>query len=547
MNKRFNIEILNQNKLIKDNDLSEVTNPALFGIGGPTPDGLLSNDIFGITKAERSGIPAYIGLEEYFIQPYFYKVWVRIDRNLKACIYETENFKINKDGYLEKDENGETGLKFLRKNIDKIKFKDTKKDLFLTVLNKAKKDGTIFTNKFALIPPFYRDVNTQDGKAGVGEVNKMYIALMNAVKGLKETTDYGLDLSGGVRGRIQDMMLNIYNWFTVGLSPTGDDGNGIFKKMGTMRRSIMSKTVDYSSRLIITSQKLDGINTKEELQVDVDHSMVPLASALANMYPFILYELRQFFNNEFGGKNTYPCINSKTGKVVMKELKDAQIEFSDDRFDKEINEFIHGYSDRFKRIRIPTIDNKENYFLSFKGYGITPEEYAKGKTETGAAVIRDLTWVDLFYRAACNAAKDKTAVISRYPIDSYFNQLYTKIRINSTTETECLVVDGELYKWYPKIRQEGIGSDTSNKFIDSLNICNVHCGAMGADFDGDMMSSKTPWTIEANEEVEKYINSNAQYISLSGANVKVTQMEGIQAMYNLTLVLSTTKLTNPVF
>lgn len=546
MAKRFNIEILNQDKLIKDNDLSEVTNPALFGIGGPTPDGLLSNDIFGITKAERSGIPAYIGLQEYFIQPYFYKIWLRIDKNLKACIYETDNFKINKDGFLEKDDNGDTGIKFLRKNIDKIKFKESKKELFLEALNKAKKDGILFTNKFAVTPPFYRDVNTQDGKAGVGEINKMYIALINAVKGLKETTDYGLDLAGGTRGRIQDIMLDIYNWFTVGLSPTGDDGNGIFKKMGAMRRSVMSKTVDYSTRLIITSQKLD-VNTKEELQVDVEHSAVPLASALANLYPFILYELRQFFTNEFGGKTVYPCIDSKTGGVVMKELKDARIEFSDDRLDKEINEFIHGYSDRFKKVPIPLVDNKRPSYWMFKGYSITPEEYANGVRESENIITRPGTWVDLFYIAACAAAKDKTVVISRYPIDSYFNQLYNKIRISSTNETECLVVNGELYKWYPKIRVEDIGSDTSNKFVDSLNMCNLHCAGMGADFDGDMISSKAPWTIEANEEVEKYMNSNAQYITLGGTNIKTTHMEGIQAMYNLTLVLSTTKLTDPKF
>lgn len=546
MAKRFNIEILNQDKLIKDNDLSEVTNPALFGIGGPTPDGLLSNDIFGITKAERSGIPAYIGLQEYFIQPYFYKIWLRIDKNLKACIYETDNFKINKDGFLERDDNGDTGIKFLRKNIDKIKFKESKKELFLEALNKAKKDGILFTNKFAVTPPFYRDVNTQDGKAGVGEINKMYIALINAVKGLKETTDYGLDLAGGTRGRIQDIMLDIYNWFTVGLSPTGDDGNGIFKKMGAMRRSVMSKTVDYSTRLIITSQKLD-VNTKEELQVDVEHSAVPLASALANLYPFILYELRQFFTNEFGGKTVYLCIDLKTGKVVMKELKDARIEFSDDRLDKEINEFIHGYSDRFKKVPIPLVDNKRPSYWMFKGYSITPEEYANGVRESENIITRPGTWVDLFYIAACAAAKDKTVVISRYPIDSYFNQLYNKIRISSTNETECLVINGELYKWYPKIRVEDIGSDTSNKFVDSLNMCNLHCAGMGADFDGDMISSKTPWTIEANEEVEKYMNSNAQYITLGGTNIKTTHMEGIQAMYNLTLVLSTTKLTDPKF
>ena len=48
------------------------------------------------------------------------------------------------------------------------------------------------------------------------------------------------------------------------------------------------------------------------------------------------------------------------------------------------------------------------------------------------------------------------------------------------TETESMVINGELYKWYPKIRQKDIGSNTSNKFIDTCSIANPYCKLMGA-------------------------------------------------------------------
>ena len=93
-------------------------------------------------------------LNEYFIQPYYYKVWLKIDKRLRGCIYETQNFKLDSDGYLVEDDNGETGIQFLRKNIDKLKFKTTKKDEFINVLQDGKKKGLLFTKKFVIIPPF---------------------------------------------------------------------------------------------------------------------------------------------------------------------------------------------------------------------------------------------------------------------------------------------------------------------------------------------------------------------------------------------------------
>ena len=147
MSKQFKIEQLDQKRLIKENDLNVITNPSMFNSNnGPTPDGLLSNEIFGLTKDERSGIFAYLDLKEKFIQPYFYKIWLKLDKNLRSCVYETKNFIIDKNGFLVEDDNGETGLRFLMKNIDKINFKSVKKDEFISVI-KSNKD-VIFTDKF---------------------------------------------------------------------------------------------------------------------------------------------------------------------------------------------------------------------------------------------------------------------------------------------------------------------------------------------------------------------------------------------------------------
>lgn len=412
----FKIDQLDQEKLVKANDLAQVTNPIMFGVNTvPTTDGLLSNEIFGITKDDRADTFAYIDLQDYFIQPYLYRVWLKIDKNIRAVVYETKNFRIDSNGMLVEDENGSTGIEFLRKNIDSLKFKNTKRDSLLKIL--MEKKDLMFTKKLVITPPFYRDVETNGGAhISVGEINKLYAEVMNGVKALKESNDYGLSMKGGIKGKIQDGLLKIYNWYTVGESIVGGEhtGAGIFKKFGVMRRSVMSKTTDYSARLVLSAPNINA-NSKEDFIVDLDHAAIPLSAACVIFYPYMMYHIRSFLVNEFGGKVKYDRFNSKTKQLERITLKDPQIEFSDEKIDREIDRFVHGYSNRLNPIEIPNEEGKETYFR-FKGYSVTEEEYKNGIRENGKMIERDLTWMDLFFMAAVTVSKDKMVLITRYPM-----------------------------------------------------------------------------------------------------------------------------------
>ena len=45
-----------------------------------------------------------------------------------------------------------------------------------------------------------------------------------------------------------------------------------------------------------------------------------------------------------------------------------------------------------------------------------------------------------------------------------------------------MVINSNFYKTYPRIHQEDIGTDTSNKFIDTLNISNLYLDGLGGDY-----------------------------------------------------------------
>ena len=57
----------------------------------------------------------------------------------------------------------------------------------------------------------------------------------------------------------------------------------------------------------------------------------------------------------------------------------------------------------------------------------------------------------------------------------------------------------------------------------------------------DQVTLKVAYTVEANEELMKYMDSKAQFVTLAGSNGRLAGAEAIQAIYNLTLVLKADK------
>ena len=562
--RQLNIKPLDVDKFIKVNELKAITNPMFFArTNMPTVDGLLSNEIFGITKDDRTTIFAYIDLAgEYFLHPLAYKIWSRLDSNVKLCVYEMDTFVYDPEkGKLKSDPKGETGLKFLMKLIKTVDFKKTgssKREVKINFLEKYREK--LFMKDVVVIPAGMRDVNTEaDGKVGVGEINKLYNAIVRDAKALQESDDYGLSLNGTLRGRIQDNIVKIYNWFIFGRDPlTGADAqaSGLSRKLGLIRRAGMKKSFDWGSRLVICTQNLRK-EKLSDLDVDLDSIGLPLAAVCANLFPYMLYWIRNWFSNRLSDVQTLTVYNTKTKKLEQTKIDSWQTVYSDERIKKEIGRFMHGMSNRFVPIEAPIINPTKgtNYYLQFKGYNVPNEDIAKKlindqmSKESFHLNSRPLTWCDLIYMAAMEVTKDKMTLITRFPMDSYYNQFPAKIKVISTIETEPILVWNTFYKKYPKITLADINQNSSNHFVDVALPNNVRLGSIGGDFDGDTVSSKVPYSIEANDELYKAINAKIHYIGFGGINKMETSHEGAQAIYNITMNLPDDdgKFTDPEF
>ena len=546
--KRIKFDILDVNKFVEVNNCKCVSDPRAFSSNNiPSPNGLLSNEIFGYTMEERSGIFGYIDLHGWFMDPSLYKTWIRLDSRIKNIVHGVKYYRLGKDGELiEDEENGDTGIEFLRKNIKKIKFKQSEsmsKQVYTKYLEVNR--DKMFINKYLVIPPFYRDKNTASSSrqtVGLGGINKIYNKLIIASNALTAAQDFGFDASYDNQARVQETILMIYDWFCGNRNSNisdSDKGTGLSSKMGIMRRTNMSKTANFSSRLVISAAELKA-ERPEDLEVTYDRSMIPLYAVITQFRDFVMYNTRIFFENEFRGSQTYPVVD-KFGKEKAIIPDNPEVVFSDERIKREMDRFLHGYNNRFVPIEIPVEGTDEVYYMKFKGRGLNP--LSPDIDKSNPLVDRRLTWCDVFFIAANESVFDKQVLITRFPIDSFSNQFTTKVAVASTKKTEHIEFNGQDYKYYPKIRESDIGSDTSNTFIDTLRFSNLYLNSIGGDFDGDQCTCKGVYTREANDELAKFQKSKANFVNFGCKPLKVPGDDSIQALYALTKVLSSVNLT----
>ena len=546
----LNLEVLDTDKFIKVNEWQEVTNPIFYDRPGqPSEDGLLSYKIFGITQDEKQNIFAYIDLSQYFLHPLAYKAWVKVNPKIKDVIAKLDTYVVDQKGNIVSDPKGSNGIDFLRKNIDKIKFEETgkiKKDIAVRFLELNRQRKMLFINKLIVIPPFYRDTNSSSstkGSVGVGKINQLYQSVLQQVNGLKTNKEYGFDMSGAQDFRLQETLVTIYDWYCGNTNSNiakDERGFGLSGKLGIYRMANASKTSDYGARLVITGPELKA-NSPKDMKVNFEKSLVPLSAVIACFAPFIQFAVRRFFQQEFMGTEQIPVV-SDDGKVVYKKLVDPMLQFSDDVIRGQMDQFIHGYNNRFIPVTAELTDGTV-IKLQFKGTTNNPKE------DPESVYNRPLTWVDVLYMAAVEVTANRMVLISRYPVDTRANQITTKVEVATTNETEPMYVGDRFYKYYPKIDASQLGMDTSNMFIDTLNLSNLYCLGMGADYDGDTVTVRGVFTDEANDELSKFLMSKKNFIGSGGRNLRVVDSDTVQAIYSFTKILPAdeSKLTKPKF
>ena len=449
------VDLVSIKEVIAINKLQKVTNPIVFGRGAiPTPDGLLSTEIFGVTSTERKETFAYIDLHGYFFHPKTYKEVKRLDRRFESIVAGTKKYIISEDGGLIQDEeNGQTGLKFLYDNWEKIKFKRNNSNARNERINfiESYDKNHHFTRYWIIMPAFYRDVNFKNHKGGKlshNELTDKYSKLLKYAN-LLETVDFDF-MMYNTQYTVQETLVDIYNFIKSKQE----------KKGGNLRKNLLGKSVDYGARAVISAPQFDY---SQKMLTSFKYSGIPLPQLCSLFYPFLQYYLKRWFDMKQ---------NELNGYYENKKVADLTMYYNDNILKKQIDKFVFSYSDRFERVVIPFVDEKEsNQYFKFEG-----------EDKNGNKIERDLTWCDIIYQSMVEATADKHVWISRYPILDYFGTFPSRISVMSTKKTLYMKVNGKEYDAYPNIDLNMSKSDVSTYFLDTVTMSNVYLDMIGGDY-----------------------------------------------------------------
>lgn len=544
------IDLLNVDKWVELNGLKEISSANVISgkSSEPDPEGLASYDIFGRPgSTDRKRSYAYINLVNKFIHPHCYYELLRLQRNLRNLIDGLNEFYLDKptgkliqiksDTPVPTGVKKGTGINFLYSVWNDLKFEVTAATAPGTAarykfFSSLKRDD-VFISKLPVIPPFYRDIDTQNKKKH--ELNVMYTKFITNASALKSTSGlfeaFGMSTSDK---KIQDSLLTLYEYFV----------NIIGGTKGFIHKHVMGKSTDYSARLVISMPRYDN-NTIDESEVSFEYSALPLNTTCKCFAPFIEYGIKKIVENVLNGSNFINVY--KNGTITRKELApDYQMRYSSQAIEKMIQLYDSSLEHRLDIFTLPCTDGSEvplMYINEHKSDSILDLDLDRGITNANkikksdyenkrVSDIHPINLTELLYMAAYDTVRDKCIEITRYPIEDQNNIYPSKFNIIPTVNRKKMIVMGTEYPNFPIIPKEI--KSLNYIFVDSLRIFPSYLKALGGDFDGDQVSIQGIFTNEANATARAFITSKLNVLNVSGSTMREFSEVAQVGLYNLT-------------
>ena len=291
------LRLLDINNFIQKHNVKEITSTRYQITAGKRidPEGMFSEEIFGrIATKERKNTFGYINLKTTIIHPEAWNNISGIDPAISKILNGKDTFTVTNDGQLKRSDSGNTGMRFFIKIIDQLDFSlfenQKKADYFL------KYKDRILIDKYLVCPAGIRDIQISRGatqtKIEASEVNKLYVRLLNNAKSLPDNIESMPDeFIETIVKNIQRTALEINAWFKSRMKG----------KSGIIRGGQLSKTTDYSARLVIAP----------DVELELGYVGLPWQIVLKLFEPFTIYyilnknpklqtSIQEFLNTDVG-------------------------------------------------------------------------------------------------------------------------------------------------------------------------------------------------------------------------------------------------------
>ena len=482
------------------------------------PDGLFSTEIFGqVGTPERNVRESYVHLHTPVIQPMVYKLLIT-SRAFFGDIMAGKRYalwdKKLKTFVESEDADAETGYSFFTSHIDELILPETGSTLRRYVRALMSKYGAsgksetyLLTNRYLVIPAGIRDyrVDPATGRGKQDPINDLYRSLISKAGIIpgQNNTDSSVD---AVAYNLQLTVVEIYEYLAA----------IAFGKKKVINAKLLSRKV-FASVLNVLTASVDHKNHYFAPSLGTNESYIGLAHFCTKNMMSLPYLFKTGLIGEslIDKLSTHQMINVKT-----KELE--TVENDPKLYDGFITS--KGISSLLKKLQ--SSDLKKDPFI-YSPPGSTKQFTIgmKVQTKDGILIVQDpsvlskevraklvpLSLAELVYINVIPVQDRVRGISTRYPALNEGSSYPLKDILKTTNKTkEMRILDNDLkvtdiqYDRYP-ILETG--------FFDSISLASSHHGALGADHDGDKVTSIPVQTDEGIADIKHMLNKASYYKS----------------------------------
>lgn len=508
----FNISLL----ILSPDNLKGLGRISVLDIFEPSsrnfhPAGLFSVDIFGkVGDDRRNKRFGYISLGIDIFHPVIYKELVNL-KELYAGImsgtaYATYD-KTLRDFVPSKIGEGSTGYAFFMSHFQDLVFEQresTSRSEKIRLINQYRKNAII--QNLVVMPAGLRDFTVSpSGKSEEDEINTLYrqvLSIANVINDAKANSD--LSYLDSTRFRLQQAVQNIYTYI-IGLL----EGDSKLIQSWWTTRNIAT-----SSRNVITSNVVKSKKLFDELTIGPNDTAVGLYQYIMSTLPLTINLVRGITQNVFTGINSpAKLVNRKTLKAELISVNPA---YYDAWVTQEGLEKTIGYFEAEDRRSQPVLIDDHYFMLVYrdKKHVKLLQDIDDLPEHLDRANVTPLTYAELYYIAVAERARTVYAFVTRYPIINLGGVYPSSVYLKTTTRSVSVKLLGDDWKETNTVLNEyplpGVA------FVNSMSPIYSRLLALGADFDGDMMSFIAAMTDDSYEEITALLKKASYYVSVHG-------------------------------
>ncbi len=241
------LKLLDIDKFITKNKLKLVTNAKLYEKPGKLdPSGLFSEEIFGrFGSIERRRTFAYVNLNCRIIHPEVYPIIAGLHPIFSKLLLNKGKYIVTENGALVEDSSGKSGISYLIEIFPKIDLNKYEKNQPKRVQFLKKNLELLFVDKWLILPAGIRDISISKTSGqtliNFSDLSELYVSLIRSANMIHP--ELPEDIKQPMVEQIQKLVIEINDWIK----------NRMKGKQGIIRGGLLRKTVDYSARLVATT------------------------------------------------------------------------------------------------------------------------------------------------------------------------------------------------------------------------------------------------------------------------------------------------------